>query len=144
MTVLRDVILSKPQWPILKRALAGDGEEETGDEIRAIVGEMYDLLSERQRLIHLLDRCWREIPEVASLYAKLIKGRFIEDFEIYLREKADAGLVDLKVNVSGSARAALELTSWMAMHRRRDNLPPPLTEDEARAVCQEFVAAALT
>jgi hypothetical protein len=37
------------------------------------------------------------------------------------------------------SRALFETVAWMAMHRHRDRLPPPISEQAAERTCREIV-----
>lgn len=127
-------------WPELEAAIAGPVID--AGVCDRIVGELFDLVSEHRHLIWLLDRCAGEVPELSGQYEAVVRGRYIADFTTFV------GMAPVAAGwrgeaVAARARALMEMTVWMGMHRRRDRRPPDVSEAEARAAALGIARAAL-
>lgn len=127
-------------WPSLS-AVNRRGVFEPADG-EAVLGELFDLVSRRRYLIWLLDRCSAEVPELAGLYQTTVRGRYIADFTrfVALARQADDPADRAVLAV---ARALMEMTAWMGMHRLRDRQPPDVDDAQARAAVLEIASGAL-
>jgi hypothetical protein len=107
-----------------------------------VLGELYDNVAARHRLIKLLDRCAWEMPELAELYARQVRGRYIADLTAYIARRAGEGAVRA-AHPAATTRGAFEAIVWMAMHRHNDRQPPPVDEATAREAIVTMVAGGL-
>lgn len=143
LALLQREIGKRDLWPLLKSALECGRAVRIADEAADIAGELYDLIAHDRRLIRLLDACGRDIPEIADFFMREIRGRYFEDFALYLRKRNAAGATAAAVSTPVSARALVEMTAWMAAHRHGDQASMQTSEAEARAAVQALFAAAL-
>jgi len=143
LALLQHEIGKRNLWPLLKAALKRERTAGLSDEAAGIAGELYDLIAHDRRLIRLLDACGRDIPEIADFFTRKIRGRYFEDFALYLKKRNAAGATAAAVSTPVSARALVEMTAWMAAHRHGDQAPMRVDEAEARATVQVLFAAAL-
>lgn len=143
LALLQHEIGKRNLWPLLKAGLKRERATAIADEAAGIAGELYDLIAHDRRLIRLLDACGRDIPEIADFFTRKIRGRYFEDFALYLKKRNAAGATSAAVSTPVSARALVEMTAWMAAHRHGDQAPVEVSEAEARATVQALFAAAL-
>lgn len=143
LALLQQEIGKRDLWPLLKAALKRERAASISDEAAGIAGELYDLIAHDRRLIRLLDACGRDIPEIADFFTRKIRGRYFEDFALYLKKRNVIGETTAPVSTPVSARALVEMTAWMAAHRHGDQAPMQVSEAEARATAQALFAAAL-
>jgi AcrR family transcriptional regulator len=141
--LLRRDLAGGSRHPLLTRALARRRPADPKAEVTGIVGELYDLLAARRRLIKLLDRCAWDMPELAELYATRVKGKYIADLTLYVARRMRDGVFASPAAAEATARAAMEAVVWMAMHRHNDAMPPAVDEATARASVVALVAQGL-
>ena len=127
----RERIVGAAQWPVLRAALAGRGE------LADVLGELFDAMAKRRRLIWLLDRCAWEIAELRGAFADEVKRAYIADLTRYVANNFAAEAA------AAQARAVMEMVVWMAAHRHRDAMPPAVDEAAARSTTIALGVAAL-
>lgn len=130
-----------PRWPRLKAALKSPGDGKA--DLRAILGELYDALLNTAPLVNLIDRCVLDLPELAEIYGRRVKGAFIADWTAFVAAGAKAKRLRNDLDPKAAARAAMEAIVWMAMHRPRDLMPPDITPEAARQAAVELGVSAL-
>lgn len=121
-------------WPALAAAAA---RRERGREadIEPVLREIFDLVSDRRRLIWLLDRCAREMTDIAGMRAALMRrGKIIADFADF------AGRFGRSQE---EARAVFEMAIWMGLHRHLDPAASKIEDDEAFAAALAMATGAL-
>lgn len=125
---LGERLAAEVAWPALRAASEQPGVDETA--CRAVFAELHELVGRHRQLIWLLDRCSGEFPELAGLYETIVRGRYIAELtRLIARAPALADASD--EHVRATARALMEMTVWMGMHRLRDRQPPDI--DDAAA-----------
>jgi AcrR family transcriptional regulator len=107
-------------------------------DLRAIVGELFDLFSRTRRATDAMERCAREAPDLAEVFYRGVRGRLLAQLAACC-----ARLDDLALPPDVAARFVVETTTWWARHRHHD--PEPLAVDEAaaRAITITLVERAL-
>jgi AcrR family transcriptional regulator len=141
--LLRRDLAGGSRHPVLTRALPRRRPADPRAEVTGIVGELYDLLAARRKLIKLLDRCAWDMPELAELYATRVKGKYIADLTRYVARRMREGAFASPAAAEATARAAMEAVVWMAMHRHNDAMPPTIDEATARASVVALVVKGL-
>jgi AcrR family transcriptional regulator len=127
----RERIVGAAQWPVLRAAMAGHGH------LADVLGELFDGVARRRRLIWLLDRCAWEIAELRGAFADEVKRAYIADLSRYVAKNFAAEAAEAR------ARAVMEMVVWMAAHRHRDPMPPAVDETVARSTTIALGVAAL-
>ena len=127
-------------WPALEEAIGKPCFDP--DDGGRVLGELFDLVARHRHLIWLLDRCAGEVPELAGLYETAVRGRYIADFTAFVG-MAPVGRALPDGAVAATARALMEMTVWMGMHRTRDRQPPDVGDAEARDAALRIAVAAL-
>jgi AcrR family transcriptional regulator len=133
MAAIRAARFDEAQWPmVVADAAAGPAA------VGAALGELHDRLGPLRRLIWLLDRCAGDAPGLDLAWQGEIRGRYIAHLtRLVAGATGDADLDRAEVR----ARALMEMTVWMAMHRHRDPRPPSVDEATARATVIEIGTA---
>jgi AcrR family transcriptional regulator len=128
-------------WPELQGAIGGAAPRNVKAEARAIAGELYDAISARARLILLLDRCARDIPELAELFDRRIRHRLVKDLVTWVMRR---GLIPgaKPADCAALARGAMEAIAWLAKTRLRDRTADAINEDQAREAAVRIFANA--
>jgi AcrR family transcriptional regulator len=134
------------QQPRLEAALDPARAETSGmdpsEEIRAIFGELYDLMRANRHGIKLLDRC-ADHPELSDVWQahgreqpRLAMARFIED-------RIARGQMRPVANLRLAARLVIETCTTWAVHIHWDRSPEAFDPEEARANAIDFLVRAL-
>lgn len=125
-------------WPLLEASIKADAPPDI-ETLRAIGGEVYDVLATNKRAIWLIDRLSLEVPEMAKLQAERVHGAFLRLLIALISKWRAPGIVP-----DVAARNAVEMMAWPAMHRHRDAwLQPAATEEEIRETAIRQYAALL-
>ncbi len=131
MAAIRASRFDAAHWP----QIAGVETATDPAALGAALGELHDRLGPLRRLIWLLDRCAGDAPGLDLAWQSEIRGRYIADLtRLVVRVTGDADPDRAEVR----ARALMEMTVWMAMHRHRDPRPPNVDETTARATVVEI------
>jgi len=128
--------------PILSAALARDRAEDPIEEMREIIGELYDLMSANRHRIKLLDRCI-DHPELEDLWQT--QGREQPRLKIvrYIEKRIAGGQIRSVPNVRLAARIVIETVATWAVHIHWDRAPEVFDPEEARANAIDFLARGL-
>lgn len=100
------------------REAAASGQHPIEEELRLIIGSLYDALAQNRGGIRIVDRSAREWPELAELFFSQVRGPGIAAFEGYLKDRIAAGLLLPVPDVPTAARQILEMCAWMGIHRK--------------------------
>ena len=132
------------EWPALQEAL-NPGAKPDRTTLATIGGELYDILHEARRAVWLLDHCAREVPEFDALLSTDMRSHYRDDIAaVALKVAGRPGAPDPATRLS--ARLAIEIIAWAAMHRMKEtpaNLIDGLDEAGARKTATEGFAAIL-
>jgi AcrR family transcriptional regulator len=128
--------------PELTAALQADRAEDPSLELRAVVGEFYDLMSANRHRIKLLDRCM-DHPELAELWQASGREHARLAFVRYLEARIRSGQVRRVPNVRLAARMIIETCATWAVHIHWDRAPESYDATEARANAIEFLVRGL-
>lgn len=137
---LGDRLAAVVTWPVLRAALEQSASDE--DDCRAVFAELHELVGRHRRLIWLLDRCGGEFPELAGLYETIVRGRYIAELTRFVA-RAPALRGKAEEDVRATARALMEMTVWMGMHRLRDRQPPDIEDVAAASAAIDIAVRAL-
>jgi len=101
-----------------RRIAATAGQHPIEDELRLVVGLLYDALATNRGGIRIVDRSAREWPELAELFFRQVRGPGLAAFEAYLTDRIDAGVLRPVPDVPTAVRQVLEMCAWMGIHRK--------------------------
>jgi AcrR family transcriptional regulator len=138
---LRRVAALDRLWSTLQEANAHAAPADVRAEAEAIAGQLYESLSKRAAIIGLLDRCAHEIPELAQIFDAEVRGRLMQDLEIWVLKRKLAGDAS-PARAAVLARGAMEAIAWLAKTRPYDPTAADFAEDDARTVAIRIFAGA--
>jgi len=130
-------------WPVLSKKIRAGSVPLQPADLAGVAAELYDTMHARRRRIWLLDRCARDVPEIADLYVKQVKAQYLKDLAAFIAAGQVQGLFNRDIDSPTAARALLEMTAWLAMHRLRDALPLQVDEDQVRQAAVLLIGNAL-
>ena len=136
--LLGELSLRVARWPRLDAALASRSRPGKS-ALNAVAAELFDLIAGNRRLLRLVDACVGDIDALQGLYEIDIKRRYLLAMEQFVGRLA----APADVNRPVLARAIVELTAWMAMHRHHDSRPIAATDEAIRAETLRQIAAML-
>lgn len=128
--------------PVQAAALQRPRADDPEAELRAVVGERYDVLAAAWPLLAAVEQTARDVPAVFEAYYAGGRDGFLDDLARYLALRADAGQVR-PVEPVTAARFVVEAVAWWAWHRHEDQQPVEVDEAQARALVLDMVTAAL-
>jgi AcrR family transcriptional regulator len=128
--------------PALADALGGR-KRATGDELRAIVGDIYDALARNRVGIKLVDRSARDIPELGKIWFGGARSFLVDALSHYLTDRIRARRLRSALDVGIAARFIVETCAFWAVHRHWDAARQDLPEEGVRAAAIDLVVAAL-
>jgi AcrR family transcriptional regulator len=119
----------------LERALAAAVRADAVDaQLRAIVGELFDLLAATRVGADAMERSAHDAPDLAELFYRRVRVRLLDQLTAYYGRKQVTRRLRPPVTAELAARSTLETVTWWARHRHRDPDPPRLDAARARAV----------
>ena len=143
LDIVRERIVERELTPILDGALETGAPDSIEDEVRAIAGELYDLLDAMGPAIRMLDRSTNEWPELERLFVEHMRAPCVERLARYIELRGRTGVLPAHDAPAVAARLVVETCAWMAMHRRFTSGGPVTDDATAHECCVRFVAGAL-
>jgi AcrR family transcriptional regulator len=128
------------ELPILARALDTTRAEDPAAELRAVIGEFFDLMFDNRHAIKLLDRCG-DHPEIRDLWQT--EGREQPRLMIarYLELRAGTGQFRAFSDVRIAARVLIETVATWAVHIHWDRMPERLDAAASRETTIDFLVS---
>jgi len=136
--MVKDRLRAQVGLPILSKALERSRAEDPAAELRAVIGEFFDLMSDNRHAIKLLDRCV-DHPEIRDLWQT--EGREQSRLMIarYLEERAGSGQFRPISDVRIAARLLIETVATWAVHIHWDRSPEQLDAAASRETVIAFL-----
>jgi len=133
-------------WVERQRGLANIGEavrrpspvssREAVEELRAVVGQVYDFIAENRFVLNLFERCSEELPALAQWYFVEQRRGLFGALEHFLDARISAGVLRPVPDIPTAVRFIVESIAWFAMHRHGDPDSAMLTDENSRrTVC---------
>jgi AcrR family transcriptional regulator len=129
--------------PELHAALARGRVPDVAAELRAVLGELYDVLARHRTAIKLLDRCAPEYPKLGQLWNLETRGGALALLERYVADRARRGRLRKLGESAAVTRLVIETLAFWAIHRHWDPVPQSIGDGEARRTALSFLVAAL-
>jgi AcrR family transcriptional regulator len=143
LNLLKHEIERDALWPVLSERLQKLGTGPHTENIAEVAAELFDMMHRRRRAIWLLDRCAKDVPEIAALYVKHVKVRYLQDLEALISRGQSGQRIYRDVDAASAARGVLEMVAWFAMHRLRDAVPLQCSKEKARGAAISLAVHAL-
>jgi AcrR family transcriptional regulator len=134
---------SRGSTPHMKTALTSDSADHITAELSRIVEERYDLIAGSWRLLAVIERSARDLPELADFYYRRGRRGQLDQLRRYLEARAEAGQLRPIPDSMAAARMVTEMITWFAWHRHEDPDAETYDEDRARRSVVEFVCDSL-
>ncbi len=141
---VREHLRRRATLPRLAAALAGKPKASVRTELEEVLREIYDTLAANRVGIKLIDRCAADYPELAAVWFGEGRAGARDLLARYLTEPARRRALRPMADPAVSARIALELLTFWAVHRHWDPAPQAVDPAVARAVVVGFALAGLT
>lgn len=119
----------------LTAALRGRRTVPVAEEFGSIIDELYSFVEHNRMLLALIERCARDLPELAQFYFVLRRRASIEALGDYVRRRVKSGAMCPVPDVPAAARFIVETIAWFAWHRIGDQDSAMLDDD----ACQQTV-----
>jgi len=142
--VLRRGLKDLGHIPTLDAAAQVKAPADAAAELAAIVGEHYDAVHDRRRLIALVERCALDWPELATRFYEKGRKPFVRRLGDYIGRRAASGHFRPVPDPNVAARFIIETVAWFANHRYGDRDGFRIPDDVARATVVELVTNAFT
>ena len=126
--------------PALEHALATRIERASVDaQLRAITGELFDLIATTRVAADAMERSAREAPDLGELFYRRVRVRLLDQLVDYCTAVDRVRPLPEPVTPELAARFVLETVTWWARHRHRDPAPPAIDDARAREVAIALV-----
>jgi AcrR family transcriptional regulator len=143
LELVRQEIVRQQAPPALTAALARPRPGAVRDEVAAIAGELFDMLSANRRRVKLADRAAADWPELAALWLETGRGGLLALLASYLADRIRRRRVRPVPDVPAAARQILETCACWAVHRHWDPQLRSVDDAVARATVVHFLVHAL-
>ncbi len=127
--------------PALQEALRRARTDDVRAELEAIVRGLYALASARRTVIKLVDRCARDLPELAALF--YAGGRFAQVDAVARYLEARRFQLRPLPDVATAARFVVEAVATWAVHIHWDPAPQDIDPADAEDTVVQFVLGGL-
>lgn len=128
---------------LLQEALRRPAPPDSEEELRDIVGQLYDVLSQYHISIRMVDRSSGDWPALAGVFSEEVRAPLVRSLTRYLEYRCAAGVFRRPPDFPSMARFILETCATHAMHRRFTPGGPWTDDRTARVVTVHSIAAAL-
>ena len=112
-------------------------------ELRAVVGELYDVLARTRLAVDVVERSSADMPDLYRLVFRQVGGQLAARMDRYIRLRVRKGLLRQPPDTATAARLILEITSWFARSRHHNPEAAGIPEPVARETVVHFVVGAL-
>ena len=127
----------------LQAALAGGEPADVAEELRGIIGELYDTIAWAWPVLAVVERCSAEMPDLEAVWFGGGRGGIYTDLAEYLRERTATGRLRPVPDFPVTARVIGELATWFAWHRHEDRDAALYDDTTVRRTVIGFICAAL-
>lgn len=135
-------LLEATALPAHEKALATQRAKDISEELRGLLTERYDALSANWRLIAAVERTAADLPQVFDAFYYGGRAAFLASLAEYLDARMQAGQLRRTGEPEVVARFVVEAIAFWAYHRHEDPTST-YTDEQARQVCVDMLAAAL-
>ena len=126
----------------LTRALSGRRNVPVAEEFGAIIDELYSFVEHNRMLLALIERCARDLPELARFYFVERRRASIDALGDYVRRRVRSGALRPVPDIPAAARFIVETIAWFAWHRIGDPDSAMLDDDACRATVRHLLLSA--
>jgi AcrR family transcriptional regulator len=127
----------------LQAALAGGEPADVAEELRGIIGELYDTIAWAWPVLAVVERCSAEMPDLEAVWFGGGREGIYADLAEYLRQRTATGRLRPTPDFPIAARVIGELATWFAWHRHEDRDAALYDDKTVRRTVIGFICAAL-
>jgi AcrR family transcriptional regulator len=128
--------------PSLRKALSSKRNLPVAEEFGAIVDELYSFVENNRMLLALIERCARDLPELAQFWFVQNRRASIEALGDYVRRRIRSGAMRPVPDIPAAARFIVETIAWFAWHRIGDPDSAMLDDDACRRTVRHLLLSA--
>ena len=128
--------------PALTKALESRRNLPVAEEFGAIVDELYSFVEHNRMLLALIERCARDLPELAQFWFVQSRRTSIQSLGDYLRRRIRSGAMRPVPDIPAAARFVVETIAWFAWHRIGDPDSAMLDDDACRQTVRHLILSA--
>jgi AcrR family transcriptional regulator len=110
-----------------------------GEELAAVVAELYDLLGRTRHAMDMIERSARELPQLAELLYVKWRRPLLNQISSYLRARMDSGQFRRVENLTVAGVFVLETVAWSASHRFHDPYGRGLDHSSTRSTIIDLI-----
>jgi AcrR family transcriptional regulator len=111
-------------------------------EFGVIIDELYGFIEQNRALLALIERCARDLPELAQFYFVRRRRAAFEKLGDYLRRRIRSGALRGVPDVPAAVRFITETVAWFAWHRVGDPDSAMLDDDACRRTVRHLLLTA--
>lgn len=126
----------------LRKALGGRRTVPVAEEFGTIIDELYSFIEHNRMLLALIERCARDLPELAQFYFVHRRRATIESLGDYVRRRIKSGAMRPVPDIAAAARFIVETIAWFAWHRVGDPDSAMLDDDACRRTVRHLLLSA--
>jgi AcrR family transcriptional regulator len=117
--------------PALAAALERPRAEDPSAELDAIVRELYAISDRTAAATRMLERSSFDLPELADVFYRKVRGRLVSRIARLIESRADAGQFRRVPYPTVTARLLIETVTWFARNRHGDPASQDITDQAA-------------
>jgi len=126
----------------LTEAVGGASTRPVGEELAAIVDELYDFIGGNRHVLALIARCADDLPDLSQWYYVRRRRAMIQALGDYLSTRIASGDLRPVPDVPVAARFVVESVAWFAMHRHGDPDSAMIDDRVSRTTVGHLLVAA--
>lgn len=112
------------------------------EELGGIIDEVYTFIEENRELLALIERCARDLPELAEFHFVKRRRAALASIADYLRRRIRSGALRPVPDVPAAARFIAETVAWFAWHRLGDPDSAMLDDETCRRTVRHLLLSA--
>ena len=143
MRLIASGLKAKGATPLLRSALLIDAPEDAKSELIAIVSEHYDMVASLSRVLSVIEKCARDLPELDAFYFGRRRRRQIDLLVEYVTLRTQGGFFVDFSDAAVTAQIITESVAWFAWKRLESHDAQRFEDAVCRATVVAFVCHAL-
>jgi len=140
---VRDDFLLASHLHQLEQALARDTVDDARTELEGIIREMYAVMEKNRVAANLIERCARDVPQLAELYYVQGRRTLVGLFSRYIEKRVAGGYFASVPDPPTTARFITESVVWFARHRHHTPDSEMISDENALKTSVHMIASAL-
>jgi len=130
--------------PVLQAATRRRVTRDAGEELRAVLDELWTLIARTRLAADMVERSARDWPELSVLFHDRARRDVFDRLGAYFERRDRSGQFRCHGDAAIVARSTLETVTFWARHRYRDPAGAGATDENAREVILAFLMEGIT